>query len=101
MQPTSASPLYLESALKALGNCEVTVASSLEEATLSGQDLYIFDGITPEEYPTDGSVLVFGTDKLPDGLTVSENFSDAADLSMSNKVLNDIYTGLSLNENGC
>lgn len=94
----SASPLYLESALKALGNCEVTVASSLEEATLSGQDLYIFDGITPEEYPTDGSVLVFGTENLPEGLRADESVTDTITLSMNNKLQSELFAGLSLNE---
>lgn len=94
----SESPLYLESALKALGNCEVTVVSSLDEAKLSGQDLYVFDGIVPDEYPTDGSVLVFGTDNLPNGLTVGSTFTSAAALSMDNKLQSDIYEGLSLQE---
>ncbi len=68
----SASPLYLESALNALGNCEVTTVSSLEEATLSGYSLYIFDGIYPESYPNDGSVILFGSENLPDGLSLGE-----------------------------
>ncbi len=91
----SESPLYLESALKALGNCEVTVVSSLAEAELTGQDLYVFDGISPEEYPTDGSVLVFGTDHLPDGLTANSTSTSAVALSMNSNLQSDIYEGLS------
>lgn len=91
----SASPLYLESALEALGNCEVSVAGSIDEATLSGQDLYIFDGITPEEYPTDGSVLLFGSENLPDGLSIAGSSTTATALSMSNKLQSDLYEGLS------
>ena len=94
----SSSPLYLESALKALGNCEVTVASSINEAELSGQDLYVFDGTAPEEYPTDGSVLVFGTDNLPDGLTSNSSSAYAVALSMDNTLQSDIYEGLSFEE---
>ena len=94
----SESPLYLESALNALGNCEVTVASSLEDAQLSGQDLYVFDGITPEEYPTDGSVLVFGTDNLPEGITAGETITTATALKMDNSKSSDIYTGLSFDD---
>ena len=92
----SASPLYLRSALESLDNCRVTVANSLKNAKLSGQDLYIFDGITPDKYPTDGSVLVFGTNRLPDGLREGEDHETAAPLTMSNKVLTAIYDGLSL-----
>ena len=78
----SASPLYLESALLALGNCEVEVASGLEGTNLQGKDLYIFDGITPEEYPLDGSVVVFGTENMPDGLAVGKITDDVTKLMM-------------------
>lgn len=80
----SASPLYLESALKVFGNCEVTTIASLEGAELSGMDLYIFDGMIPEEYPTDGSVVVFGTEHLPDGLRVGAVYEDQCKLMMEN-----------------
>ncbi len=80
----SASSLYLESALGVLGNCEVTTVRSLENVDLTGMDLYIFDGLFPEEYPTDGSVVVFGTDKLPDGLSVGTVFENESKLMMEN-----------------
>ena len=94
----SESPLYLESALNALGTCEVTVISSLEEAELSGQDLYIFDGISPESYPEDGSVLVFGTHQLPDGLTAGSAIDTSAVLRMNTEQQSDLFEGLSLLE---
>ena len=65
----STSPLYLESALQALDDCKVTVSSSLLGLSLTGYDLYIFDGIVPDKYPADGSVLLFSTKSLPGGLT--------------------------------
>ncbi len=94
----SDSPLYLESALSVLGNCEVSVASSIDEAELSGKDLYIFDGITPEEYPTDGSVVLFSTDNLPDGVTAESQSNEESALTMNTGLQDDIYNNLSFNE---
>lgn len=94
----SESPLYLESALNALGTCEVTVVSSLEDAELNGQDLYIFDGISPESYPEDGSVLVFGTQQLPDGLTAGSVIDTSAVLRMNTEQQSDLFEELSLLE---
>ncbi|MBR7165570.1 MAG: BatA and WFA domain-containing protein [Clostridia bacterium] len=71
----SEAPLYLRSALEALGTCETTVFKSTSEESLQGFDLYIFDGIYPDAYPEDGSVLQFGTEKLPDGLTAAGRYS--------------------------
>ena len=82
--------------MEALGNCEVTVVGSIEEATLSGQDLYIFDGITPEEYPTDGSMLLFGSENLPGGLSIDGSATAGTALTMSNKLLSDVYESLSI-----
>ena len=94
----SQSPLYLESALNALGSCKVTVAASCEEAELTGKDLYIFDGVAPEEYPTDGSVLVFGTQMLPDGLSAGSTVESEAYLRMGTGQQSDLYEDLSLLE---
>ncbi len=91
----SRSSLYLESALMALGNCQVTVTASLENTELTGHDLYIFDGIMPEEFPTDGSVWLFGTDKLPNGLTVGAQFDTPGRLSVNSKLESDLYDALS------
>ena len=91
----SQSPLYLESALTALGNCDVTVMSSLEDVTLGGMDLYIFDGITPEEYPTDGSVVIFGADHLPQGLTAGTFYETHGQLSINKSLDIAFLEGLS------
>lgn len=72
----SPSPLYLQSAFEALGNCNVKVEYGIEKAPNAGCDLYVYDGIYPEEYPTDGSVIQFGTDKMPDGLTKVIDYDD-------------------------
>lgn len=61
-------PLYLQKAFAALGNCSVMHSNQIEGQPLEGFDLYVFDGIYPENYPTDGGVLLFGSEKLPDGL---------------------------------
>ncbi len=94
----SASPLYLESALSALGNCEVSVAGTLEEAVLSGQDLYIFDGITPESYPTDGSVILIDSAQLPDGISTWERINTAGSIKINTQLQSEITSGLSLGD---
>lgn len=76
----SQTPLYLQGVLRALGNCEVTTVSSLEGVNLSGQDVYVFDGVLPETYPQDGSMLIFGTEQLPVDLRANTVVSDEADL---------------------
>lgn len=90
----SQSPLYLESVLSALGNCQLTVVSSLEDVALTGKDLYIFDGITPEEYPTDGSVVVFGTEHLPDGLRTGAFHDTQARLLPNGEISSEFYDGI-------
>ena len=94
----SKSPLYLQSALKALGNCRVTVSKTIAGAKLTGQDLYVFDGIAPEVYPTDGSVLIFGTQLLPDGLSCAETEYLEASLRPDPDLNSPLYEGLSLGE---
>ncbi len=71
----SKSPLYLRSALEALGNCKVTTVYDLGNAELSGFSIYIFDGIYPESYPTDGSVIIFGCENLPSGLSAGDEYA--------------------------
>ena len=92
----SASPLYLESALNALGTCKVTVASSPKDAELTGYDLYVFDCVAPEEYPQDGSVLVFGTQQLPEGLTAGSAASSGTALTMDLTQQSDLFKDLTL-----
>jgi hypothetical protein len=98
----SKSPLYLESVLNALGNCKVTTVGQVEPSKLNGYDLYIFDGIVPEQYPEDGSVILVGTERLPEGVYVSETVDAKTELHISTKaseeVYEDIIDGISLNE---
>ncbi|MBE6672161.1 MAG: VWA domain-containing protein [Ruminococcaceae bacterium] len=91
----SESPLYLESALTALGSCEVTVVPSLEDVALEGMDLYIFDGLVPDEYPTDGSVVVFGVEHLPQGLQCGTFYEEHERISINKELESDLYNGLS------
>ncbi|MBR3836985.1 MAG: BatA and WFA domain-containing protein [Clostridia bacterium] len=77
----SEAPLYLKSALEALGTCETTVFKACSEESLTGFDLYIFDGIFPDAYPEDGSVLQFGVEKMPDGLTAAGRYSQEGTLT--------------------
>ena len=93
----SENPLYLESALNSLDTCHVTVASSADEVALSGMDLYIFDGIVPKEYPTDGSLLVFGTEYLPQGLICGGYYEEPGKISFDTNAQSDFHKGLSLN----
>lgn len=86
----SDSPLYLRSVLEAQGNCTVTCVSAAEADGLSGQDLYIYDGVVPTEYSTEGSVLLFGTETLPDGLRADEKVSVAAQLQLEPSLENEI-----------
>ena len=94
----SNAPFYLKSAIDALGDCQVTVTSTLEEAPLSGMDLYIFDGIVPESYPTDGSVVVFGTEGLPEGLLCSLRYEDHERLSCNDESEEAFLEGLTLQD---
>lgn len=99
----SPSPLYLESAFKALENCNVAVAYSIETASAEGYDLYIYDGVYPEEYPTDGSVIVFGAGMLPQGLTAGVKQQFTAGISPNSKANLDIckditFKGVAVNE---
>jgi len=58
----SSSPFYLQSCLESLSNCKVTIADTDEDMKYEGYNLYIFDGITPEKLPEDGSILFINTD---------------------------------------
>lgn len=79
----SHNPLYLSSALEAMKNCTVVLDTAAVRRT--GYDLYIYDGICPDEYPTDGSVLVFGGTDLPDGVTAGETTHISAPLRVGDK----------------
>ena len=94
----SQAPFYLESVLQSLGNCQVTVTDTAAQETLTGYDLYIFDGVYPEEYPQDGSVLVFGTQKLPEGLFTGSVSKEAQALTMNTREQSELFAGLTLTE---
>lgn len=94
----SSSPLYLESVLTALGNCQVTTVSSLEGVTLTGKDLYVFDGIFPEKYPENGAVMVFGTEHLPEGLTRGIFYEGHERLTVNKELESVLLEGLSMRQ---
>ena len=89
----SPSPLYLESVLGVM-NCTVTVANTLEEATLSGYGLYIFDGISPEALPTDGSIWLFDPEIAPSGMSIGEKKGNEASLTLSKKGSSTLHSAL-------
>ena len=91
----SETPFYLEKALLSLENCSVTITNDPKQAADAGFDLYIYDGIYPEEYPQNGAVLQFGTGKLPNGMeALAEETTPArlSKLSGSHR----LYEGLTL-----
>ncbi len=95
----SKSPLYLENALKSLRNCEVAVVGSVEEADAMEDtfDLYVYDHVYPAEYPSVGSVIVFGADgTLPDGLMTGATFDAEEAITKVNSYQSELYQELSL-----
>ena len=62
----SENPIYLQSALKNIGNAALTVFSEEEYTGQTGFDLYVFDCVSPAEMPQDGAVWLFNlTESLP------------------------------------
>lgn len=90
----SASPFYLETVFETMGDCKVTVVSSIEEAELSGYNLYVFDGCTPESIPTDGAVWIFNPEAEPEDMTVSGSVSEEIYLSASKVVESEAVSAL-------
>lgn len=78
----SDSPLYLRSVLEAQGNITLTCVSAAEADSLTKQDLYIYDGVTPAEFPSDGSSLLFAPEEMPDGLRADEAIAVPAQLQL-------------------
>ena len=93
----SENPFYLEKALLSLENCSVTVTDDPGRATEAGFDLYIYDGIYPEEYPQNGAVLQFGTEKLPEGMEALQEENTPARLSKLSGS-HPLYDGLMLTD---
>lgn len=94
----SQTPFYLQSALNALGNCQVTIASSTEEISMSGYDLYLFDELYPESYPTDGAIIQFGTGSAPDGIGFGEMLATEGTFTTVKDVTSEIYADLELQD---
>ena len=67
----SGAPFYLESALDAFPSVSLKTVSTAEEAaSLSGYDVYIFDGCQPDALPQDGSVWLIDPQQSPAGTPV-------------------------------
>lgn len=49
---------FMGSALKAVGNVNLTMPSDYEEIEYEGKDLYVFDSYVPEELPQDGTIWI-------------------------------------------
>jgi len=93
----SETPFYIEKVLQSLENCSVTVVTDLQQIRGVAYDLYIYDGIYPEEYPQDGAVLQFGTGSLPDGMEALEEENIPARLSKRSGS-HELYDGLMLTD---
>ncbi len=93
----SEAPFYLEKVIQSLENCSVTVTDDPKRATEAGYDLYIYDGIYPEEYPERGAVLQFGVGNLPEGMEALKEVNTPARLSkLSGSHV--LYEGLTLTD---
>ena len=79
----SSSPLYIRSALEALGNCNVRAVQNLAGIERTGYDLYIFDQIYTKNYPTDGATVQFGAKILPEGLTSGKSSEEDGNLKFA------------------
>ena len=104
----SDAPYFLQSALATKNNTETTVVSLKDyKSSVSGYDLYIFDGVTGAVMPRDGAVWFIdpkdsvsgsgftfqGNVSLAEGqkLTYSSSSASALDLLRRNLLKNDIY----------
>ncbi len=56
-------PLFLQKLFEAMDDCELTVASGISAEQMSGFDVYVFDGKTPDSFPTDGAIWVINPDE--------------------------------------
>ena len=90
----SESPFYLESALKVMGNCKVEKVSSLDQASLSGYGLYIFDRCMPETLPTDGSVWLFAPETLPTDMSIRDENGPKSQIKLAKKGNSALYSSL-------
>ncbi|MDO5377178.1 MAG: VWA domain-containing protein [Clostridia bacterium] len=77
----SASPFYLQNALSAFPSVSLETVSAPEEiASLSGYDVYIFDGCQPDALPKDGSTWLIDPQASPaeTGVTLGEEWLGGA-----------------------
>lgn len=56
VQLESVDPDFLHRALSVVNTCDIVVTDEYTPAQTVGFDLYIYDGVLPEEKPTDGAV---------------------------------------------
>lgn len=66
----SSNPLYFEAAFSALNSnncrisCEVMESSQYALYSITGFDIYVFDGYSPKQLPADGAVWLFNIDSV-------------------------------------
>lgn len=66
----SSNPLYFEAAFSALNSnncriyCEVMESSQYALYSITGFDIYVFDGYSPKQLPADGAVWLFNVDSV-------------------------------------
>ena len=94
----SRSPLYIQSALEAMGNLELTQVTSLTNVELSGYDLYVFDRVYPKVYPEDGSVILFGIKSFPEGVAAGEKYDIEAELKKIQTKKSRFYNNITLDD---
>ena len=105
----SAQPVFLQNLMTAFDEYDVTVFETVEAAltsmvdhddpeaaiptTVSGYDLYVFDGALPETMPSDGVNWVFNVKDLPESFSLSLS-TDAETLKATGEDGSEIDTGL-------
>ena len=105
----SSQPVFLQSLLTAFDGYGVKTFETLEAAigslvdhddpeaaiptTVSGYDLYVFDGVLPETMPTDGVSWIFNVKDLPASFSLPLS-TEADTLKTTDEDGNEIDTGL-------
>ncbi len=84
------SPFYLEKAFSTLEHCNVTVKQELTDEVLHGYDIYIFDGISPELIPEDGSCIFINCTNLPNGISVGEKIEVPGNLIYNRDAVSEV-----------
>jgi len=105
----SSQPVFLQNLLVAFDDYKVTAYQTVADAlrsmvdhddpeaelptTVSGYDLYLFDGVLPETLPTDGVVWIFGVKDMPESLSLPLS-AEAETLKTTDENGNETDTGL-------